>query len=155
MQRQKKLVITTAVLAVLFTATAAVALWNATATGSGQATATTAVSATISTASGDADLYPGVSTGDVSFTITNDNPYPVVFTDMTPGAVSSSDEANCPASNVTIDPATGLDLDVGAGATTATLGIEDVVSMAEAAPDECQGATFTIALELSGLQSTP
>lgn len=102
---------------------------------------------------GTPDLYPGFTDGDVAFTIQNDNPYAVEFTHMTPGTVTSSDEASCPASNVTVDSATGLSLTVAAGTTSGTLTIEDVVTMDVGAPDGCQGSTFDIDLTLDGMQT--
>lgn len=110
MTARKKIVVTTAVLFTLAAGGVAVALWSATGSGSGQAQATTAVAAEIAAASGEPDLFPGFTDGDVSFTITNDNPYDIEFTDMTAGTVTSSDEANCPASNVTVAGASGLSL---------------------------------------------
>lgn len=127
------------------------ALWSASGTGSGAATALTAQSITVTAAAGPASLYPGATDGDVTFTLTNPNPYPVQMTAMTPGAITSSNPA-CAVSNVSVAPATGLALDVGANSTSGTLTIPNVVSMAAAAPDACQGVTFTIALTLTGAQ---
>jgi hypothetical protein len=132
---------------------AAVAMWTTTGTGSGNAKALSAVSITVTAATGAADLYPGFTQGDVFFTSANPNPYPVTFTSMTSGAVTSSDQTNCPASNVTVANATGLSLLVPAGATTQAGSIANVVTMAAGAPDGCQGVVFTIGLTLSGSQS--
>jgi hypothetical protein len=87
----------------------------------------------------------------VTFTLTNPNPYPVQMTAMTPGTITSSNPA-CAVSNVSVAPATGLTLNVGANSTSGTLTIPNVVSMISAAPDACQGVTFTIALTLTGSQ---
>lgn len=130
----------------------AVALWTATGTGSGEARALTAQMITVSAVTGTADLYPGFTAGDLSFSMNNPNPYGVTFTSSTAGAVTSSDPTGCPASNVTVGDASGLSLSVGAGA-TAGGSIADVVSMSALAPDECQGVTFTVALTLSGSQT--
>lgn len=151
-KRTRKVAAVAAITAVVVGGGAAFALWSADGVGSGQATALTAQNITVTAAAGPATLYPGATDGDVTFTLTNPNPYPVQFTAMTAGAVTSSDPTNCPASNVTVDPATGLALNVAAGATSGTLSIADVVNMAGAAPDGCQGVTFTIALTLSGSQ---
>lgn len=132
---------------------AAFATWSAGGTGPSQARALTAQSITVTSATATADLYPGFSNGDVSFSLTNPNPYPVTLTAMTPGAVTSSNPSACPATNVTVSPATGLSLAVGAGATATDQTIADVVAMATSAPDGCQGVTFTISLSLSGAQS--
>ena len=140
-------------LTVLLTAGLAVALWSANGTGSGNARALTAQTVTVNATTGTADLYPGFTGGDVHFTLTNTNPYPVTFDAMTPGAITSSAPGACPASNVTAASATGLSLPVGANATSGAQSISNVVTMAAAAPDGCQGVTFTIALTLTGSQS--
>jgi len=129
------------------------ALWSAGGSGPGQAKAVTAQTLTVAAATGAADLYPGFTGGDVFFTVTNANPYPVTFASMTAGAVTSSNAAGCPSSNVTVANASGLSLAVAASATSATLSIVDVVTMVAGAPDACQGVTFTIALTLTGSQA--
>lgn len=131
----------------------AFAAWSANGSGPGQAKALSAQALTVTAATGAADLYPGFAGGDVSFTITNSNPYPVTFTSMTAGAVTSSNAAGCPSSNVTVVNATGLSLLAAAAATSGTQSIADVVTMVAGAPDACQGVTFTIALSLTGSQS--
>jgi hypothetical protein len=75
-----------------------------------------------------------------------------MFTSMAVGTVTSSNPAGCPSTNVSVASATGLNLAVGANATSATQSIADVVTMVAGAPDACQGASFTIALTLSGSQ---
>lgn len=140
-------------LTVVLTAGLAVALWSANGTGSGNARALTAQTVTVNAATGTADLYPGFTGGDVHFTLTNTNPYPVTFDAMTPGAITSSAPGACPASNVTASSATGLSLPVAANTTSGAQSIANVVTMAAGAPDGCQGVTFTIALTLTGSQS--
>lgn len=117
---------------------------------SGPAEAGTAQDVSVTAATGEADLYPGFAAGDVHFTATNPNPYDVVFDVMTAGTVSSSDPTNCPSTNVSVADATGLTLSVGGAATSGTLSIADVVSMDAAAPDACQGVSFSVALTLRG-----
>jgi hypothetical protein len=130
----------------------AYALWSSTGSGSGNASSLTAQNVSVAAVTGAADLYPGAS-GSVSFTLNNTNPYPVVFDAMEPGTVTSSNEVDCPASNVTVDGATGLNLAVGANSTSAPLSIANAVTMSELAPDGCQGIVFTIALDLTGSQA--
>jgi hypothetical protein len=149
---RKKVVVLTAVSLTALGAGTAFALWTSTADGPGSSKAITAVNVTVNAQTGTADLYPGAS-GKVSFTLTNTNPYAITFTSMTPGAVTSSDPTNCPASNVTVAPVTGLSLSVAANATTALQSIPSAVTMISAAPDGCQGVTFTTALTLTGSQS--
>ncbi len=130
----------------------AFATWTADGTGSGTARARTAQTITVNATTGTADLYPGFTQGDVHFILTNTNPYPVQFTSMTPGAITSSAPVACPASNLTVAPASSLGLDVGANATSGSLSIDGVVTLASAAPDGCQGVTFTVAVSLTGSQ---
>ncbi|MBI4884193.1 MAG: hypothetical protein HY826_09080 [Actinobacteria bacterium] len=151
MKKSQKFAWVGAVGSVLIAGTVA-ALWTSSGSGSGQAKALTAQGITVNAATGAADLYPGFSAGDVFFTLTNPNPYPVEFTAMTPGAITSSNAGACPASNVTVASASGLSLTVAANATSTAQSVADVVSMVSTAPDGCQGVTFTIALSLTGSQ---
>jgi hypothetical protein len=159
--KKRTTVITGAALAVLVSAGVVFGLWSAQGTGSGRARATTAVSATVTPVNCTAtpsciDLYPGFTGGDVYFTITNPNPYAITFTGMTAGAITvdASHAAACPASSITVaSPVTGLSLAAPASSTTGQLSIADVVTMIAAAPDGCQGASFDIALTLTGTQS--
>lgn len=138
---------------VLATVGGVAALWSATASGPSNTEALTAVDITVAGATATADLYPGFTLGDVYFTLTNTNPYPVTFSSMTAGAVVSGNPTACPASNVTVINKTGLALAVAANSTSATLSITDVVTMVSAAPTGCQGVTFTIPLTLTGTQT--
>lgn len=132
----------------------AFAAWSSSPTGSGRAQARTAVELTVTAVTGAADLFPGTTGGDVHFTLTNPNPYPVVFTSMAPaGPITNSvagDATACPPTHVTLAGATGLSLTVAADSTSPTLTIPDVVSMALAAPDGCQGKSFEIPMTLTG-----
>jgi hypothetical protein len=133
----------------------AYALFSATGTGSGRASATTAVSITITPQTcASADLYPGGPAGALCFTLTNSNPYNVAFTSASFGSpITSSDPTNCPASNVSVPttPAT-VAFNVAHGATSGTLSIQGVVSMASTAGDGCQGKSFTVPVTLTGTQ---
>ena len=135
----------------------ALAAWSSSPTGTGRSGARTAIELTVTAVNGTADLYPGTTQGEVFFTLTNPNPYPVVFTSMAPaGAVTNtnaSDATACPASHVTVSSATGLSLTVAANSTSGTLSIPDVVSMALAAPDGCQGKSFEIPMTLTGVSA--
>jgi hypothetical protein len=153
MTRKHKIGIAGILAALLLGGGVAVALWSTTGIGTGSAKADTVQTATVTAATGTADLYPGFNGGDVYFTITNPNPFPVEFTSMTAGTVVSSDPVNCPASNVTVTGATGLSLTVPANTTSATQSIADVVTMVLAAPNGCQGVSFSIPLTLAGSQA--
>ena len=151
--RTKKFMAVAALIGLSLTAGVAVALWSATGTGSGRARALTAQTVTVNAVTGTADLYPGFTGGDLYFTQTNTNPYPVTFTSMSPGSVTSGDPTNCPASNLTVASAGSLSLPVAANATSAQQSIADVATLAIGAPDGCQGVSFTVALTLTGSQS--
>lgn len=132
----------------------AYAEWSSTAAGSGRARASTVVQATVAPTDGAPDLYPGFTGGDVFFTIQNPNAFPITYTDMTAGTITSSDATDCPASNVTVASASDLSLASPAGQ-SGTLSIADVVSMDAQAPDGCQGVSFDVELTLTGLQAIP
>lgn len=159
--RNRKTAIVGGLVAVLVSAGVVFAVWSAQGTGSGRARATTAVTATVNPVNctpspACIDLYPGFTDGDVYFTITNANPYDITFTNMTAGAITvdAGHAAGCPASSITVDsPVSGLSLMAPASSTSAQLSIADVVTMILAAPDGCQGASFDIALTLTGTQS--
>lgn len=154
MKRRVKIAVSVAAIVSVACGGIAWAVWSANGSGSGRASSLTAQSVTVTAATGTADLYPGFTQGDLFFTLTNANPYPVTFTAMASGAVTSSDIPNCPSSNVTVAAtATGLTLNVAANATSATLSIPNVVTMAAAAPDGCQAKTFDIVLTLTGTQT--
>lgn len=131
----------------------AYALWTTDGTGSGGAASGGTVDVTVTASAGPADLYPGFTAGDIYFTLTNTNDFPVTFTDAGVGTVTPADAVACPPENVTAIGATGLDLEVAANATSAQLSIADVVSMLESAPNGCQNMSFDIALTLTGAQS--
>ena len=154
---RKSLVVSGIVATGLVASGIAFAAWSSTATGAGRAGATSAIVLTVNAASGTADLFPGTTQGDVYFTITNTNPYPVTFTSMTAaGAITNTvptDSTACSATNVTRAGATGLSLTVAANSTSPTLSIANVVSMSQAAPDGCQGKTFEIPMTLTGASS--
>jgi hypothetical protein len=131
--------------------TMAYALWSANGSGSGNAKALSAQSITVTAATGAADLYPGFTQGDVFFTVTNTNPYPVTFTGMSTGTITSS-APGCAASNISVATPT-ISVTAAVGDTNVAKSIPDVVTMISGAPDGCQGVTFTIPLTLTGSQS--
>lgn len=129
----------------------AYASWTATGAGSGAAKATTSAALTVSAGTTTADLYPGFTQGDVFMTVTNPNPFPVNITSLTPGAITTS-APGCVASNITVATPTGLSIPVAANATNVAVTVPNIVTMILAAPDACQGVTFTIAVTLTGTQ---
>jgi hypothetical protein len=153
MHKPRKRTIAAAIVFIAAAGGAVAAYWGATGTGDGEAASVSAQAITVSASTGTADLYPGFTDGDLSFTVTNPNPYPVEFTSYTAGTITSSDPANCPSTNVTVVDG-AISLSVAAGATALATTLPDVVTMISAAPDGCQNKTFTVTLTLSGSQTS-
>lgn len=131
----------------------AYAVWTSTGGGTTRSQATAAVDAVVSPANGDPDLYPGFAEGDLAFTVANPNAYPVTFTDMVAGTVTSSDETNCPGTWVTVEDASDLNVYSEPGDSD-TLTIPDVVAMDADAPSGCQNVYFDVTVTLTGFQTT-
>ena len=148
----KKVSLASVLIGAMLAASVAFAAWTATGSGDGYAKATTAQALTTVdvSASTAATLYPG-ATGDVKIRIDNPNPYPVRVTDVAgSGAITSDKGAACDASTgVTYTDQTGLALDVAASS-AATFTLAGSVSMSNASDDSCQGAVFTVPVNLSG-----
>lgn len=128
------------------------AAWSTNGAGSVQARSAAPQTVTLNVAAGAADLYPG-SSGAVSFTVNNPNPYAITLSTLTFGTVTSSDQTACPATNITTTNKTGLSLSVPANSSSTTLTVQAAVAMAASAPDGCQGRTFTIATTATGTQA--
>ena len=128
----------------------AYAFWTATGTGSGTAAAGVAQPLTTSPlAVSTGLLYPG-ATGDVRIQVDNPNPFPVTVTDVVgTGAITSDKGGACDgATGVTFSDVTGAALAVPAGG-SATFTLADAVTMDNSSDDSCQGATFTIGVDLT------
>jgi hypothetical protein len=114
------------------------------------------LSVTASAASANPDLLPG-GTGSAYFTLTNPNPFPVSFNQLTSATVASDNTANCPSANVTIAATLPYPISpsivVGADTTSGTLSLPGLVKLSASAPSTCQGVTFTVTLTLSGATS--
>lgn len=149
-----------ATVAVLSTAGLVFAAWLTSGSGSGYAKAGTsqALSTVDVSASTTATLYPS-STGDVLLRVSNPNPFPVRVTGVSLNGTNANISADaghaaCTTTGVSFTNQTGLTIDVPAkvggtnGATTATL--TGAAAMSNASLDACQGATFTIPVNLSG-----
>jgi hypothetical protein len=136
------------------------AAWLTSGSGSGYAKAGTSqgLSTLDASASTTATLYPGVS-GDVTIRVSNPNPFPVRVTSVSLNGTNAdiapdSGHASCSPTGVSFTNQTGLSIDVPAksGGTngTATATLTGAASMSNASADGCQGATFTIPVNLSG-----
>ena len=130
------------------------AAWSTSGSGNGYAKAGTSSALTLSDASASttADLYPG-GTGAVKVKITNPNPFNVRVTTVTlhsGGTITSDKGAACNASTgVTFTDQTGLALDVAGGATQ-VFTLSGAVAMSNASDNTCQGAIFTIPVDVTG-----
>jgi hypothetical protein len=150
----RKLVVVLAAIVVLVLSSIVLAAWSTSGSGNGYAKAGTASALTLgdATASTTADLYPG-STGTVQLKVTNPNSFPVRITAVSKqaaGSITSDKGASCNASTgVTFNNQTGLTLDLAAGATS-TFPLSGAVSMSNASDNTCQGAVFTIPVDVTG-----
>ena len=150
----RKLLFALAAVAALIVSGSLLAAWSTSGSGNGYARAGTASALTIGDASASttADLYPG-ATGAVKLKVTNPNAFPVRITSVTKqvsGTITSDKGAACNASTgVTFTDQTGLTLDLAAGATT-TFTLSGAVSMSNASDNTCQGAVFTIPVDVTG-----
>lgn len=155
---RRKLVGLTVAVVALAAAGLVSAAWLATGSGSGYAKAGSASALTTvdASASTTASLYPGV-TGNVRLQVSNPNPYPVRVTGVANGTGSITADAGhsgCTTTGVTFTNQTGLTIDVPAsGSTTTTL--TGAAAMSNASLDSCQGATFTIPVNLTGASNAP
>jgi hypothetical protein len=135
-------------------ASVGIAAWSTGGSGPAYAKAQTASSLGLSDASAStsADLYPG-ATGTVKLRVANPNPFPVRVTAVAKQAataISSDKGAACNASTgVTFTDQAGLSLDLAAGATQ-TFTLAGAVSMSNASDNSCQGAVFTIPVDVTG-----
>jgi hypothetical protein len=126
--------------------------------GSGSATAGTAQDVILSAAYPATELYPGGS-ADVSLTVANPNAIPVTLPQLSlnTGQGSAGFEVdtghlgcNPAALSFTATPQTngGAGWVVPANAASFAISLTGAVSLASSAADECQGATFTVYLEV-------
>jgi hypothetical protein len=150
----RKLFLVVAAIAALVVSGVLYAAWSTSGSGNGYAKAGTASALTISDASASttADLYPG-ATGSAKLKVTNPNPFPVRITTVTKqsgGTITSDKGAACNASTgVAFTDQTGLALDLAGGATS-TFTLSGAVSMSNASDNTCQGAIFTIPVDVTG-----
>lgn len=131
-------------LALLLLPGAALAAWTVSSHGRGAAKAGTLKAPTVAqgTPSDTDTLLPGGDAA-LTFQITNDNPLAlnVASVDAGPDGVISSDQSNCPASNVSVPSLRSLNVSVPKGSSTVT--IPGAIHMAADAPSSCSGVTFT------------
>jgi hypothetical protein len=153
----RKLFVALAALAALIGAGILFAAWSTSGSGNGYAKAGSASALTIgdASASTSADLYPG-ATGAVKLKVTNPNSFPVRITAVakqSSGSISSDKGAACnAATGLTFTDQSGLTLDLAAGATS-TFTLSGAVAMSNASDNTCQGAIFTIPVDVSAISN--
>ena len=135
----------------------AVGAWNATGSGTGYAKAGTSSALTLGDASAStvADLYPG-ATGNVKIAVTNPNSFPVLITTVSQtvsSSITSDKGASCNASTgVTFTTQSGLSLALAAN-TTSTFTLSGAVAMSNASANACQGAVFSIPVDVAAVSN--
>jgi hypothetical protein len=153
----RKLFVVLAAITALTVTGIIVAAWSTSGSGNGYAKAASASALTIGDASASttADLYPG-AIGAVKLKVTNPNSFPIRVTAVTKQAGSSitSDKgAACnAATGVTFNDQSGLTLDVAAGGAQ-TFTLTGAVAMTNASDNSCQGAVFTIPVDVTGISN--
>ena len=123
--------------------------WTVGGSGNGYAKAVTISALTMNDvyATTVADLYPG-GTGNVKFSVTNPNAFPVTITDVTANGTVTSNDAGCTTTGVTFTTTTGLTQAVGAGATVAFT-LTGKAAMSNASLTACQSDIFTLPVTLT------
>jgi hypothetical protein len=153
----RKLFFALAAIAALVAASVLFAAWSTSGSGNGYAKAGSASPLTIgdASASTSADLYPGAS-GAVKLKVTNPNSFPVRITAVAKqaaGSITSDKGVACNASTgVTFTDQSGLALDLAAGATS-TFTLSGAVAMSNASDNTCQGALFTIPVDVTAISN--
>ena len=151
----RKLFFALAAIAALVVTGILFAAWSTSGSGNGYAKAGTASALTLgdASASTSADLYPGAN-GAVKVSVTNPNSFPVRITTVAKqaaGSITSDKGAACNASTgVTFTDQTGLTLNLAAN-TTSTFTLNNAVSMSNASDNTCQGAVFTIPVDVTAI----
>ena len=153
----RKLVVVLAAIVVLVLSSIVLAAWSTSGSGTGYAKAGTASALTLGDASASttADLYPG-ATGTVKLVVTNPNSFPVRITAVSKqaGAITSDKGAACNASTgVTFTNQSGLTLDLAANSGPTTFTLSGAVAMTNASDNTCQGAVFSIPVDVTGISN--
>jgi hypothetical protein len=139
-------------------ASTAISAWTTGGSGTGYAKAGTASPITLGDASATttADLYPG-ATGTVKIKVTNPNGFAVRVTavSLTSGGTVTSNVGACDSggSGVTFANQTGLTLDIAANTGPTTFSLPGAVSMGAASANACQGAVFSIPVDLTAISN--
>jgi len=134
------------------------ATWTASGSGTGSALAYTAQTVTLNAValnSSSASLFPGGPAGNVYFTVTNPNPYPIKITNIAWGTPTSANPSACANSVISVDagaPTSGFNITVAANGTSAAVQVNSVLDLSSSATDACQGNAFNVPLTVTGQQ---
>jgi hypothetical protein len=134
----------------------AFATWTTDGSGTASDQALTAQTVTLAASTTPtADLFPGGS-GAAQFTVTNPNPYAVQLTSISFTTVTSGDDTNCPAANLTVAATVNLasPITVQANDTSGPQSVPEAFTLSADAPDGCQGVVFTVDATASGTQES-
>jgi predicted extracellular nuclease len=135
-------------------ATGAFASWSVSTSGSAYSKAGSATALVLSDASASTtgDLYPGGS-GALKLKVANPNSFPVRITavSLTSGGTITSTSASCDSAGngVSLTNQSGLTLDLAANASATVFSISGAVQMSGSSPNACQGAVFTIPVDVT------
>lgn len=140
-------------LAIVALGSVAFAYWSSTGAGNGSASVAGAPAAITVATNGTAGalLQPG-GTGDLVVSVSNPNPYSIQITAITgTGTVTAGGGiGSCSATGVSVlVPAGDLPITVLANAAATRFTLASAVSMSTASESGCQGATFTIGLNVT------
>jgi hypothetical protein len=153
MRLKKRALIVAVIAATALGTSLAWAAWTTSGSGTGYAKAASSSSLTLGDASAatSADLYPG-AVGDLKVKVTNPNAFPVEITAVTGGggATSNAGAACNAATGVAFADQTGLALELDAGETD-TFTLTDAVTMSNASANACQGALFSVPVNVTGI----
>jgi hypothetical protein len=136
----------------------AIAAWSASGSGTGSALAYTAQSVTVNAvalSNSSASLFPGGPPGNVYFTVTNPNPYPIKITNITWGTPVSANPSACSSSLISVDtgaPTSGFNMTIPASGTSSVTQVNAVLDLSASATDTCQGNSFNVPVTMTGVQ---
>jgi hypothetical protein len=150
MTRKKRIISSGVAIIVLVVAGLVYAAWTTSGSGSGYTKATEAQELTTDDVSATTvgQLYPG-GNGDVKIKINNPNPYPVLVTDVTRSGAITADATGCTTTGVSFADQTNKTIEIAANGNTSVT-FNNAASMSNASNNACQGATFTIPVDLAG-----
>ncbi len=128
----------------------AYAAWTTEGHGTAEAKAATAQNMTVSPAEVDGELSPG-NRADLVFKLTNPNSYRVHVAEISFGDVTVDGEhEGCAPESVVPDATKFRPFDINAKTSNERHAVHDGISMIADAPQACQGATFTVVVNLTG-----